>query len=168
MAAFTICSDFGAPKNKVWHYFHCFPIYLPWSDGMPWSLLSECWALSQLLHSPLSLSSRGSLVFFTFCHKSGVICVSEVTDISPDNLDSSFCFIQLTFRMTYTAYKFNKQGDNIQPWLSTFPIWNQFVVPCPVLTVPSWPAYRFLRRQVRYSHFFKNFPVCCDPHSQKL
>ena len=28
-----ICSDFGAPKNKVWHCFHCFPIYFPWSDG---------------------------------------------------------------------------------------------------------------------------------------
>ena len=26
-------SDFGAPKNKVYHCFHCFPIYLPWSDG---------------------------------------------------------------------------------------------------------------------------------------
>ena len=33
MAAVTICSDFGAPKNKVCHCFHCFPIYLPWSDG---------------------------------------------------------------------------------------------------------------------------------------
>ena len=21
------------PQNKVWHCFHCFPIYLPWSDG---------------------------------------------------------------------------------------------------------------------------------------
>ena len=20
-------------KNKVWHHFHCFPIYFPWSDG---------------------------------------------------------------------------------------------------------------------------------------
>ena len=29
----TICSDFGAQKNKVSHCFHCFPIYLPWSDG---------------------------------------------------------------------------------------------------------------------------------------
>ena len=28
MAAFTICSDFGAQKNKVSHCFHCFPIYL--------------------------------------------------------------------------------------------------------------------------------------------
>ena len=25
----TICSDFGAPKNKVSYCFHCFPIYLP-------------------------------------------------------------------------------------------------------------------------------------------
>ena len=33
MAAVTICSDFGAQKNKVWHCFHCFPIYFPWSDG---------------------------------------------------------------------------------------------------------------------------------------
>ena len=30
----TICSDFGAPQNKVSHCFHCFPIYLPWSDGI--------------------------------------------------------------------------------------------------------------------------------------
>ena len=33
MAAVTICSDFGAQKNKIWHCFHCFPIYFPWSDG---------------------------------------------------------------------------------------------------------------------------------------
>ena len=26
LAAITICSDFGAPKNKVWHCFHCLPI----------------------------------------------------------------------------------------------------------------------------------------------
>ena len=32
-----------------------------------------------------------------------------------------------------------------------FPIWNQSVFPCPVLTVSSWPAYRFLKRQVRWS-----------------
>ena len=33
MAAVTICSDFGAPQNKISHCFHCFPIYLPSSDG---------------------------------------------------------------------------------------------------------------------------------------
>ena len=32
--------------------------------------------------------------FFTFWHKGGVICISEVIDISPCNLDSSLCFFQ--------------------------------------------------------------------------
>ena len=50
----------------------------------------------------------------------------------------------------YSTYKLNKQGDNIQPWCTPFPIWNQSVVPCPVLTVASWPVYRFLKRQVRW------------------
>ena len=29
MAAVTICSDLGAPQNKVCHCCHCLPIYLP-------------------------------------------------------------------------------------------------------------------------------------------
>ena len=33
MAAVTICSDFGAEENKVWHCFCCFPMYLPWCNG---------------------------------------------------------------------------------------------------------------------------------------
>ena len=81
MAAVTNCSDFGAQENKVCHCFHCSPIYLLWSDGTGchglhfffilqlifilfrvkqvfifWTL-----SLSQLFHSPVSLSSRGSL-----------------------------------------------------------------------------------------------------------
>ena len=55
------------------------------------------------------------------------------------------------FLMMYSAYKLNKQGDDIQSWRTHFPIWNQSVVPCPVLTVASWPSYRFLKRQVRWS-----------------
>ena len=55
------------------------------------------------------------------------------------------------FLVMYSAYKLNKQGDNIQPWHTPLPIWNQSVVPCLVLTVASWPVYRFLRRQVRWS-----------------
>ena len=55
------------------------------------------------------------------------------------------------FLMMYSVYKLNKQGDNIQPWRTPFLIWNQSVVPCPVLTVASWSAYRLLKRQVRWS-----------------
>ena len=39
----------------------------------------------------------------------------------------------LAFHMMYYAYKLNKQGDNIQLWHTPLPIWNQSVIPCPVL-----------------------------------
>ena len=55
------------------------------------------------------------------------------------------------FPMMYSACKLNKQDNNIQPWHTPFPIWNQSIVPCPVLTVASWPAYMSLKRQVRWS-----------------
>ena len=51
MAAVTICSDFGAPQNKV---CHCFPICLPWSDGIRCMVL-VFWMLS--FKPTLSLSS---------------------------------------------------------------------------------------------------------------
>ena len=54
------------------------------------------------------------------------------------------------FLMMYSAYKLNKQGGIIQSWCTPFLIWNKFAFPCSVLTVVSWPAYRFLRRQVRW------------------
>ena len=63
------------------------------------------------------------------------------------------------FLMMYSAYKLNKQGDNIQPWRTPFPIWNQSVVPSPVLTVASWPAYSFLKRQVRWSDIPISFRI---------
>ena len=57
----------------------------------------------------------------------------------------------LVFCMINSACKLNKQGSNIQPWHTPFPILNQSVVSCLVLTVATWPAYRFLRKQVRWS-----------------
>ena len=70
----------------------------------------------------------------------------------------------------YSAHTLNKQGDNIQPWHTPFPIWNQSVVPCPVLTVASRPAYRFLKRQVRWSGIpisFRIFPQFIVIHTVK-
>ena len=55
------------------------------------------------------------------------------------------------FHVMYSAYKLNKQGDNIQPWHTPFPTLKQSLLPCLVLTVAYWPVYRFLRRQVRWS-----------------
>ena len=47
-------------SETVFTVSHLFP--MKWWNQMPWSSFSECWALSQLFHSPLSLSSRGFLV----------------------------------------------------------------------------------------------------------
>ena len=77
------------------------------------------------------------------------------------------------FLMMYCACKLNKQGDNIQPWWIPFPIWNQSVVPCPVLTVASWPAYRILHisqeagQVAWYSHLLENFPQFVVLHTVK-
>ena len=58
MATVTIYSDFGAQKIKSVTVSTVSPFAMKWWDQMPWSLFSECWALSQLFLSPLSLSSR--------------------------------------------------------------------------------------------------------------
>ena len=110
----------------------------------------------------LSFEPTFSLSFLTFIKRlfsssslSGIRVVSSAylryliflpAILIPDCASSS-----PAFQMMYSAHKVNKQGDNIQPWCTPFPIWNQSVVPCPVLTAASWPAYRFLKRQVRWS-----------------
>ena len=60
-----------------------------------------------------------------------------VSFLSPAILIPACALSGLAFCMMFSAYKLYKQGDNIQPWHTLFPIWNQSVVPCPVLTVAS-------------------------------
>ena len=88
----------------------------------------------------------------------------------PAIMISACASFSLAFRMIYSAYKLNKQGDNIQPCLMPFPMLKQSVVPCKFLTVASRPTYRFLRRQVRWSgnsHLFKNVPQFALIHTIK-
>ena len=124
---------------------------MKWWDRMPWSSFSECWALSQLFHSPFIFIKRP----FSFSLLSAIRVVSpaylRLLVFLPSILIPAFASSSLAFHMMYSAYKLNKQGDNIQPCLTPFPILNESVVPCPVLTVASWTAYRFFRRQLRWS-----------------
>ena len=124
-------------------------------------LIFECWVLSQPFHTPPSPSSIKRL--FISSSLSAIRVVSSaylslliflLTILIP-----AWGLSSPEFCMMYSAYKLNKQGDNIQPWHTPFPILNQFVVPCPVLTVASWPAYRFLRRQVRWSDIPISFRI---------
>ena len=150
MVAVTIHSDLGEQENKICHCFHFFPFAMMWWDQMPWSQYFECWLLSQLFDSPLSLSSRGSLVL----HLAIKVVSSAYLKLFlfiPAILIPACASSSSAFHMMYSAYKVNKQGDNMQPWCTPSLTWNQSVVPCPVLTVASWPAYRSLKRQIRWS-----------------
>ena len=80
----------------------------------------------------------------------------------------AYASFSLVCRMMYSAYKLNKQGDNIQPWHAAFPIWNQSVVPCPVLTVASCIQISQEAGQVVWCfHLLKNFPQFVVIHSVK-
>ena len=69
----------------------------------------------------------------------------------PTILIPAYASSSLAYCMMYSAYMLNKEGENIQPWHTPFPIWNQYILPCPVIIVASSSAYRFLRRQIRRS-----------------
>ena len=155
MAAVTVYSDFWDPENKACHYFDCFSSYLSWSDG------AICGDLGFWM---LSFKPAFSLSSFTFIKQlfSSLLYAIRVVSSAYLRLFSSRIFLpailipdwasfSLVFHMMYSACKLNKRSENIQPWYTAFPVLKQPIVPCLILTVASWLAYRFLRRQVRWS-----------------
>ena len=137
MSAVTIHSDFGAQENKVCHCFHCFPIYLPWSNGPDIMLSSFTFIKRPFISSSLPAIREVSSAYLKL-----LIFLWEILTLACDSSSPAFL-------MMYSVYKLNKQGDNIQPWRTPFPILNQFVVPNLVQTVASWPPFGFLTRQAR-------------------
>ena len=132
LTPWIVCNCFILLGNHV-------PIMVCMNVEPTFSLSSSSF-LKRLFSSPsLSAVRVVSYVFLRLLIFLPAILISACASSSP------------AFHMMYSSYKLNKQGDNIQPWRTPFPIWNQFVVTCLVLTVASWPAYRFLKRQVRWS-----------------
>ena len=127
---------------------------LNWTDWMgPDAMILVFWILSFKPTFSLSTST-----FIKRLFSSSLSAIRVVTSaylslliLYPAILIPACASSSPVFLMMYSVCKLNKQGDNIQPWCTPFPIWNQSVVPCPVLTVASWPAYRVLKRQVRWS-----------------
>ena len=126
----------------------------PLSPGVFWMLSFLKW--TGIVFWMLSFKSAFSLSSFTFIKR-----LFSSSSLSATRVVSSACLRLLlflrpvlipawassspAFRMVYSAHKLNKQGDNIQPCSTPFPILNKSVVPHPVWTVASQPAYRFLR-----------------------
>ena len=147
MAAVTICSDFGAQKIKSDTVSTVSPSISHEVMG-PDAIIFVFWMLS--FKPTFSLSSFTFIKRLFSSYSLSAIRVESsaylrllvllLAILIPVCASSSLAFL-----MMYFAYKLNKQGNNIQHWHTPFPIWNQSVVPCPVLIVASWPTYQ--RRQ---------------------
>ena len=105
---------FGAPQNEICHCFHCFPIYLPWSDG------TRCHDLSFWM---LSFKPAFALSSFTFIKR-----------LFSASLLSAIRVVSSAHLRLLTCIQISQEAGKV--------IW--------------------------YSHLFKNFPVCCESHSQRL
>ena len=71
------------------------------------------------------------------------------------------------FFMMYYAYKLNKQGDNIQPWRTPFPIWNQSVSSSNCCFLTCKQISQEAGQVVCYSHLLQNFPQFIVIHTVK-
>ena len=163
MAAVTICTDFGAPKYEVCHCFHCFPIYC--HEGMELdAMILVFWMLSfkptfslssfTFIKRPFSPSSLSAIRVVSSAYLRLLIFLLAI-------LIPAYASFSPMFLMMCSAYKLNKQGDNIQPWHYSFP--NLEPVHCSM----SGSNCCFLSciqisheaaKMIWYSHFLKNFP----------
>ena len=154
MAAVTTCSDFLEPKK----------IKSVTASIVSPSISYEVMGLDAmiLVFWMLNFKPAFSLSAFTFINRLfSSSLLSAVRVLSSPYLRLLIFLLailipacassSLAFHMMHSAYKLNKRGDIIQPWCTPFPIWNQSVVPCLVLRLLPWPAYRFLKRQFRWS-----------------
>ena len=87
----------------------------------------------------LSFKPDSSLSSFTFIKRffsSSLLSALRVVSsaylrlliFSPAILTPVCASFSPAIHMMYSASKVNKQGDNIQPWCTPFPLWNQSVV----------------------------------------
>ena len=155
MSAFIIHRDFRSQEIKI---CNCFTLSASISHGLM-GLDAMIFVFWMLKNSPLSSSSRGSLIplYFAFRVVSSAylrLLIFFLAILIPpyDSSSPSFC-------MSFSPYEFNKHRDNIQLYHTPLPTLNQSFVLCLLLTVASWSSYRFLRRQVRFSGIPTSFRI---------
>ena len=106
----------------------------PTVHGITKSQTQLKWLSTQTLFAISSVSS---------VYLSLLIFLPIILILACGSSSSAFCIM-------FSACNLNKQGDNIQPCYTPLPILNQSVFPCKVLTVASWPTFKFFRRQVSW------------------
>ena len=76
-----------AISSSVVSFSSC-PQFLPTSESFPMSQLFPWGGQSTGVSALVSFLPKNTQDWSPFCHYSGIICISEVIDISPGNLDS--------------------------------------------------------------------------------
>ena len=117
------------PQKIVSHSFHSLSIYC--HEVMePDAMILVFWMLSFKPSFSLSSftfikrlfsSSLYAIMVESSAYLRLLIFLPEILILANAPSHPAFC-------MMYSAYKLNKKGDNIQPWRTPFPIWNQSVV----------------------------------------
>ena len=172
MAAVTICSDFGAQKNKVCYCFHCFPIYFPWSDG------TRCHDLHFL---NVEFKSTFSLSSFTFIKKLFSSSLSDIRVVSSAYLRLLMFLLAIlipayassspAFLMMYSVYKLNYQNGNTQPWRTFFSQLGTsllFLVQFYLLLPDLHTDFSRGKSGCLLFPSLQNFSVYCHPQSQRV
>ena len=144
---------------------YCFPMYLPWSDG------TRCHHLSFWM---VNFKLTFSLSSFTFIKRIFSSSLSAIMVVSsaylklliflPASLIPACASSSLAFHMMYSAYKLNKQDDNIQPWGTPLSILSQPIV-SNLLTCIQ--VSQEADKVFWYSHLLKNFPYFIVIHIVK-
>ena len=167
MATVTIRSDFGAPPKiksltvSTVSPSICYEVVGPDTMVLFFRILSfkpSFSVIKRLFGSSLSAIRVVSSVYLRLLIFLPAILIPACASSNP------------AFLMRYSACKLNKQGDNIKPWHTPFPIWNQTVVSCPILLLLDLRTdFSGGRSGGLVVPSLKEFStVYCDLHSQRL
>ena len=123
------------------------------------------------LHLLVPRGLPGYLILFALCYMNGIICISELTGISPCNLDSSLCFIQPGISQDVLCIEVKQAGCQYTAMKNSFS--NLETDHCSMSDsnccfLTCIQISQEAGKVVWYSHLLKNFPVCCEPHSQRF
>ena len=157
MAAITIHSNFGAQKNKVSLCFHCFPIYLPWSDGTRWHDLSFLFlfhkALNQMLiwrlywFWKINLQNDFSFSKLWKKNKIGTISFLNTQKNSPKKSFRCWvfpCGMCLNYKFNFFKIYIKHFGFSISSWVSFVCFSDTFHLNSPNVLTWSCSEYHLL------------------------
>ena len=144
MAAVTIHSDFRAQEEEICHYFHLFPLYLPWSSR------PNAMILVFLIFSFKPVPSLTSFTLIKRFFSSFLLSAHRVISSTylrlmflPPILIPAYNSSSPAFLMMCSAYRLNKQGDS------------------PVLLLyQSWTNQLFHRRVYIFRFSYCIFQLC--------